>query len=1477
MTKCKRLLFLLPLLVFGSIGERRLSVEHNITKQVCYNYDSQKEVIKEELDRRNGVGVLLKDEAALDYFVLSPSDASGDGNGSSGDGDKVVPNDYGKNGLGGILINSDKLNIRKYYTNLNSSDCRISILKRRSNIKISRNIIYMMKSFDRVLELLDILSSRRECPYCKGCNDIRLGSLPIWVSPILHKRLRRINYELDYKLCYILKKDLRVYNEIKNTILRLKSDFGTSENRNKDVLYDVSPVDNVTFEILRKNYIGPLNVSVLGVILETKFDDLKIVGSKLNHCVPLQFLFKCSWHPNKQSKDILSKLNVVSNIMFDISNSLEISFKLDPENGAEANETARADLDAVYSNDGDYVNAGFDKDTNYKFKSNRERRTGSESGKNARNNVENVLDLHYFDIRFGSPNITDYEDVFMPNKSKTKASIFSKSSFANSFSNKNSNLFGYREHSSSSDSVLSSAQSHSAAVSSSSLSSSSPSSSSESSSSVNSLPISSNKCVSPFLDTMVIPKDGLSVNEEFQICDFELGANLDIKKEAADSIKSKGGDRFKEDSGAKADAFGMKDTRSYGDREYYYYDDDEDEYGDKLRVIHGMQYVHHIAAIQYDYASSSSNSKLLAWGDGIMHPKSVQSSNPDSYLLVPCNRPMWFVIGFQEDIFLEFISIFSLEYFSSSYKDIEISGSLVYPTKNWVPIGIIRRNEKLSKEMFDIKPLCMREEDSNEGRRERTFADIDYIGEGTISDKKDERAKGNARDRNGQKEYSESVLAGYKNKRQKKYNSRDVEKKSDRKKNDNSNNGVDRGKDGGGLGPDGGKYEYSFSPSYSYSNPCWVRYIKVRALSSFEEGHYYCHLNRIQIFGNNIISKLEAEINGKRRNYILIRGDGEESVKEVENRLLKRDPSIINGNIQDRKEDPGETSLDNSHGGGRNNNGNKVNMMSNNGVEGDTNSKNVNFNGNSNSAHFYGYNHGQNHNHNQNSNVDQQKALYAETRYDEGGGIDNSNNEFVYVNSSFGNWYAGNNRDRYIGRNLQKQEDRTTFSYNDGGRHRYAYNNINEYENEALYPNFDYYRTQDMNYHNNHPLLSFVEKVKVLEKKINLLKIENRAILSELNSTKSHITESVMMLSDSIRFLQDILMLDSNYNITSASVDMGVGEKKGIGKGGIGRTGDANINNIGNGLNGGGTIGLEDIGVVFKDILNKYFDNYLNIECLIKPLSSINSFVLVILRSIVEHITVLIFLLIIVILVTSQVFLYKQLFSIKKRLQNTLQFIKSCSNNPTPTAKNSKGGLVLDEQFSFQKNAKLHSNPVGINLVRGLNGHVSGNLGGKPQNSQTNYVMPSLVLPSSSSPAVENIPTTVGGVVKAGNDVSADGGGGCSKGSGNESGARLGHSDIIKDIRDSYCESNDRDYVLQAEAYPVSVSTCLENVNQGFPTKTEREEVLGDSDTKAVKKEQLKEEEENGEVDGEIGNNVKRNPFSVLGSDVQNSEDQNQV
>ncbi|KAK6590269.1 hypothetical protein RS030_162411 [Cryptosporidium xiaoi] len=1488
MTKCNELLFILLLLVCKSIlCEKRLNAERfNDTKSVCHNYDIQSEAIREELNKKNSIGINFNENNVFNTIKLNANHVNKgiDGNIVYAESSEIVMSKHGKRTVEDILVDLDRLKIRKYYTNLNSSDCRISILKRRGNLRIPRDTIYMMRSFDRILELLDILSSRRECPYCKGCNDIRLGSLPIWVSPIFQKQLKRINYELDYKLCYILKKDLRVYNEIKETILKLRDNFWDVEkNGNKRTLYDLSPIEDNTIEIIRKNNIKSFNVSILGIILELKFDDLKLVGSKLNHCVPLQFLFKCSWHPNKQSKDILSKLNFVSNIMFDISNSLEINLRIDNVDGTKT----RTKTDGVDIYDYKYdvniedeinINSNLNFVNNTHFGSNNNK-GGEVRNINAGNDLKNTvsgLDLFY--IQFGNPNITGFEDVFIPNRSKTKASAFSKSSFTYSFSNKNSNLFGYREYSSISDS-LPSASSHSATISSS-LSSSSPSSSAspESSSySVNSLLISSNKCISPFLDTMVVPKEGFLGNGELQICDFELGTNLDDGGEITNNVKDKRSSGLKEGN-TKTNNFGKKKTTGpYNDYESQYYDDEEDEYGEKLRVVHGIQYVHHIAAIQYDYASSSSNSKLLAWGDGIMHPKSVQSSNPDSYLLVPCNKPMWFIIGFQEDIFLEFISIFSLEYFSSSYKDIEISGSLVYPTKNWVSIGILRRNEKLSKEMFDMKPLCMREEDTDEGRRrERTFEDVNYMGGSNLNEKKkSDIIKENINTKSGQSEYKESTLNGYKNKKQKKYNLQSVEKKPDGKRNVNSNNIKDVVKDGDSLGSDGGKYEYPFSSTYShshsYSNPCWVRYIRVRALSNFEEGHYYCHLSRIQIFGNNIINKLEAEINGK-RNSILIRGDGEESVKEVENRLLKRDPNIINGNIQDQKDDPDHRNNDNTHDR-RNDNRNKVDLVGNNGIEGGNGNQNGYLNRNN---HYYSphyYNHidnkvnTDNYGRSQNYNGKQENKPEAEAAYGDSlntGNVDN--NEFLGVKSNYG---SDNNRDRNIKQKKQKEEE--AFSYNEKNRYRYAYNN-NEFENE-MYPNMDFYRTQDINYRNNHPLLSFVEKVKMLEKKINLLKMENRAILSELNSTTSYITESMRKLSDSIKFLQDVLMLDSNYNITSVGEDVRVSDKTGINRGVIGRVGAINkSSNIGSGLNRG--IRFDNIGIAFKNTLNQYYDNYFNIECLIKVLKNINSLILIVLRYIIDNITILVLLLLIVTLVTSQVFLYKQLFSVKKRLQNTLQFIKSYSNNSTPTAKNSKGGVILDDPFSFQKNTKLHSNPVGINLNRGFNAQTSVNSGTKPQNNHTNYITPSVVsIPSST---IENNTATICGAKVGVNPINSNGG---NKGSGNEFGTNFDPSYIIKDPRDSHCESDDCNCVLPTENNQVSANTSIgDNSNpENFIAKTEYEEAFGEGKDQAIKEELPEGGGDSGEVGGESKNNAKCNHFSVLANDVQKNDDINSI
>ncbi|KAJ1605272.1 signal peptide containing protein [Cryptosporidium canis] len=913
---------------------------------------------------------------------------------------------------------------REYFTNLNPSDCRITIL-RRHNIRISRVSVAVMESFERLLQLLDILLSRRPCPYCRGCVDLRLDSLPIWVPPILQRQIRRVNSQLDNKLCLILKKDSKLNGLIRRIIWYIKDERWNELHAIAAQIGDIYGL--VTRTKLRRRENFP--IYLLGGILELMLDDLRQSGMKISSCHPSQFLFKCSWHPNKQNIEISAKLKAVSESMLLISKSLEFDYDV-------ASHTDRGGPRFSFSR----------------------RLSGERSHRRAKKSVSVSEDC-----------VLNRDIIRIPTSPGTQSSCISASLGASVGSNLSSE-FG----------------SHASLQ---------------------------KKCIPPFLDSMIMLREDGSPSPSLEIC-------------SPDTIKHK--DTVWEEADTEAET----DARPAG----------EDVIGERtnLKVIQGVPYVSQLAALHYDYASSSSNSKLLSWSEGVLRPKSVQSSNPDSYLLVPCSKPMWFVIGFQEDIFLEYIALFSLEYFSSSFREIEISGSLIYPTKQWVPIGILRRNEVLPKEMFNLKTLCVKQETAH-GPEGLYYSLSENLGpRDSKASVVKEPGSGRSFDRSDQRDSSENLEAS--------------------------------------LRKEAGVGHIKENHLVQDSNPCWVRYIRVRAISYYEEGHYYCHLNRIQIFGNNVINRLEVEMGGGDRRSSISISEMEESVKDVENRLWKRDIDRgLHGSIHGEK--PRIMYLNSSDlglGGGRRSTGGEAAPMA-------------------------------------DPNKLGGRSLLTRTP-DKG--------PYMEKREMFGE--------------------------------------------EADSP-----AARQFSNSKGHPLLSLIDRVKVLEKQLDAIKQDNVAIIVSLNSSLDPIHDSIYRLSSSVKFLQDIL-LDSNLNNTTVEQD--------------------NKGNVRN-LKLGDTYLSQALGLIGR-YLERFMGSHYSWEVvgyLTHLLERMNWLIVNLFRYVYSNLQTLIVATLFIILFISQIILFKKYISLKRRLHNTLQFFKSYSQSSGVSPRSS---ILLDETIYFQKNLKLHSNPV---------------------------------------------------------------------------------------------------------------------------------------------------------------------------------------
>ncbi|XP_027347055.1 SUN domain-containing protein 4-like isoform X2 [Abrus precatorius] len=101
-------------------------------------------------------------------------------------------------------------------------------------------------------------------------------------------------------------------------------------------------------------------------------------------------------------------------------------------------------------------------------------------------------------------------------------------------------------------------------------------------------------------------------------------------------------------------------------------------------VIHRLE----PGGAEYNYASASKGAKVLASNKEAKGASNILGRNKDKYLLNPCSSEEKFVIiELSEETLVKTIAIANFEHHSSNLKDIELHGSLVYPTDAWVFLG----------------------------------------------------------------------------------------------------------------------------------------------------------------------------------------------------------------------------------------------------------------------------------------------------------------------------------------------------------------------------------------------------------------------------------------------------------------------------------------------------------------------------------------------------------------------------------------------------------------------------------------------------------------------------------------------------------------------------------------------------------------------------------------------------------------------
>ncbi|KAA8528221.1 hypothetical protein F0562_035528 [Nyssa sinensis] len=91
---------------------------------------------------------------------------------------------------------------------------------------------------------------------------------------------------------------------------------------------------------------------------------------------------------------------------------------------------------------------------------------------------------------------------------------------------------------------------------------------------------------------------------------------------------------------------------------------------------------------EYNYASASKGAKVLAHNKEAKGPSNILGKDNDKYLRNPCSVGEKFVvIELAEETLVDAVKIANFEHYSSNFKEFRLSGSLIYPTETWYPLG----------------------------------------------------------------------------------------------------------------------------------------------------------------------------------------------------------------------------------------------------------------------------------------------------------------------------------------------------------------------------------------------------------------------------------------------------------------------------------------------------------------------------------------------------------------------------------------------------------------------------------------------------------------------------------------------------------------------------------------------------------------------------------------------------------------------
>ena len=102
-------------------------------------------------------------------------------------------------------------------------------------------------------------------------------------------------------------------------------------------------------------------------------------------------------------------------------------------------------------------------------------------------------------------------------------------------------------------------------------------------------------------------------------------------------------------------------------------------------------------------ADRTAGGKVLAHAEGIKGAAEILHPDESRYLLTDCAKGRkWLTFRLDEEVYVEKIGIISAEFYASTFRHIQILGSLKFPTSDWRLLGEVETDPSETHEIFNL-------------------------------------------------------------------------------------------------------------------------------------------------------------------------------------------------------------------------------------------------------------------------------------------------------------------------------------------------------------------------------------------------------------------------------------------------------------------------------------------------------------------------------------------------------------------------------------------------------------------------------------------------------------------------------------------------------------------------------------------------------------------------------------------------------